>query len=307
MKTILAAALCLACVQAQEPRRPKIVGVAHMAIYAKDVDAARQFYNGFLGFEEISPLKQPDGSLFLTFIKINDHQYIELFPEAQAGSQRMSHISVETDDVEGMRVYLASKGVAVPPKVGVGRAGAINFTVKDPDGIGLEFAQYPESSVFAKLRGQSMPATRISDHVAHLGFLVASLDKSLSFYRDTLGFTETWRGSRDDKVLSYVNLKVPDGDDYVEFILYAGEQPAPGERGGSNHLCLVVDDIEKAKATLEARPARKDYAQKLEVRTGINRKRQMNLYDPDGTRTELMEKRTVDGTPAPSSKAPAAR
>lgn len=306
-QAMLAAALCLLSVQAQEPRRPRITGVAHMAIYAHDVDAALRFYCGFLGFEEISPLKQPDGSLFLTFIKINDRQYIELFPEREAGSQRMGHISFETEDVEAMRVYLAAKGVEVPPKVGVGRAGAINFTVKDPDGVGVEFAQYPENSVFARLRGRSMPASRVSEHVSHLGILVSSLSRSMAFYRDILGFSETWRGSRDGKTLSWVNAKVPDGDDYIELMLYSGDAPPPAERGTSDHLCLVVSDIEKTKAALEARPGRKDYTRPLEIRTGINRKRQMNLYDPDGTRTEVMEPRTIDGAAAPSSTAPAPR
>jgi lactoylglutathione lyase len=41
----------------------------------------------------------------------------------------------------------------------------------------------------------------------------------------------------------------------------------------------------------------------LEIRTGTNRKRQLNLYDPDGTRLELMEPHTVDGKPAPPSTA----
>jgi hypothetical protein len=40
------------------------------------------------------------------------------------------------------------------------------------------------------------------------------------------------------------------------------------------------------------------------VRLGINRKRQANLFDPDGTRTELMEPNTIDGKPTPSSTAP---
>jgi hypothetical protein len=38
---------------------------------------------------------------------------------------------------------------------------------------------------------------------------------------------------------------------------------------------------------------------------GINRKRQANLFDPDGTRTEIMEPNTIDGKPTPSSTAPA--
>jgi lactoylglutathione lyase len=45
----------------------------------------------------------------------------------------------------------------------------------------------------------------------------------------------------------------------------------------------------------------------MEMRTGINRKRQLNLFDPDGTRSELMEPATIDGTPTPSSTAPPPR
>jgi lactoylglutathione lyase len=125
----------------------------------------------------------------------------------------------------------------------------------------------------------------------------------MKFYRDILGFEETWRGSRDGKVLSWVNMKVPDGDTYIEFMLY-DEKPDPTKRGTAHHICLEVADIEKTKAILESRPAVKSLGRPLEVRTGINRKRQMNLYDPDGTRTEVMEPNTIDGKPTPPATAP---
>ena len=98
-------------------------------------------------------------------------------------------------------------------------------------------------------------------------------------------------------------MRLPDSDDYVEFMLYA-QPPPPGNRGSAHHICLMVPDIEKALAALEARPARKGYTRPLEIRTGINRKRQLNLFDPDGTRVELMEPNTIDGKPAPSSTLP---
>ena len=44
--------------------------------------------------------------------------------------------------------------------------------------------------------------------------------------------------------------------------------------------------------------------QEIEAKVGVNRKRQVNLYDPDGTRVELMETNTIDGKPAPPSTAP---
>jgi lactoylglutathione lyase len=101
-------------------------------------------------------------------------------------------------------------------------------------------------------------------------------------------------------------MRVPDGKSYVEFMLYE-QEPAPDRRGVQHHICLEVEDAAKAVERLEQRPYRKTYDQKIEIRTGINRRRQVNIYDPDGTRIELMESATVDGKPAESSKLPPPR
>ena len=132
------------------------------------------------------------------------------------------------------------------------------------------------------------------------------IEPALKFYGDVLGFRETWRGSSNEKILSWVNAATPDSTDYVEFMLY-DDIPAPDKRGTQHHICLFVPDMDKAVASLEARPARKEYKRTLEFKTGVNRKRQCNLFDPDGTRVELMEPHTIDGKPAPSSKAPPPR
>lgn len=276
--------------------RPRITGLAHVGLFVKDQDKAAAFYDQFLGFAE-------PYSTDLRFVKINERQYLEIFKETAAGSDRLSHVAVETDDAESMRRYLASRGIKVPETVPKGKLRNSNFSITDPDGHSLEFVQYEPDGWTVREKGKAMPETRISTRMPHAGILVGVLDPSLRFYHDLLGFQETWRGSRDDKVLNWVNLKVPDGDDYIELMLY-DQLPAPGERGTAHHLCLFVDDIEKAKETLAARPG---YDRAMEIRTGINRRRQLNLFDPDGTRVELMEPRTIDGKNAPSSKAPPPR
>ena len=148
-----------------------------------------------------------------------------------------------------------------------------------------------------------MGPSRISDRMAHFGILVGDLAAAQEFYHGILGFKEFWRGSKDGKILSWVNMQIPDGEDYIEFMLY-DTIPEPTKRGSQHHICLFVPDIDKAKAALEARPAAKSYGKPLEIRTGVNRRRQMNLFDPDGTRVELMEPHTIDGKPAPVSSAP---
>src|SRR5262249_13764938 len=160
----------------------------------------------------------------------------------------------------------------------------------------IEIVQYQPESWTRREKGKYLPDTRISTHIAHVGVLVGSLDAAMRFYHDTLGFNEIWRGSPSEKVLSWGNMRVSDGEDYLEFMLYS-DAPDAKQMGVKNHVCLITPDIEKAVAMLEARPARKNYGQAIAIKVGVNGKRQANLFDPDGTRIELMEPNTVDGKP----------
>jgi catechol 2,3-dioxygenase-like lactoylglutathione lyase family enzyme len=288
---------------AESPLRPRITGVAHIAVFAHDYQKSRAFYGQFLGFDEPYSLKNPDGSPSMTFFKINDRQYIELFPERQANTDRLNHISFETDNIEALRRYLQSKGIKVPVKAHRGRIGNLSFNVKDPEGHTLEMSQYTADGWSMQKKGQYLPDTRVSKRLMHVGFVVTGLDPEYRFYTQILGFKETWRGSKSGKALSWINLRVPDGTDYVEFMLYKAA-PAPTQRGTANHLCLEVPDVDASVAALKAKPYYKQYGRPIEIHIGVNRKRQANLFDPDGTRIELMEPKTVDGMPAPSSTAP---
>jgi len=284
-------------------RRPRIVGLSHVALFVHDVEQARAFYKGFLGFGEPYSLSDPDGALHLTWIKINDHQTIELFPEKEAGTDRLNHVAVEVDDAEAMHAYLASRGIDVPPTVMKGRIGNSNFTAKDPDGHAVEFVEYEPDGWTVREKGRHLPDTRISSRLRHAGLSIGDLEASLRFYRDVLGFKETWRGSRDGKQLSWVNLTVPDGDDYLELML-ADAPPDTTRLAIQHHVCLEVDDVPQAWRTLEARPRPKSSKAPTPLRVGINGKRQINMYDPDGTRVEIMEPGTADGKPIPPSDAP---
>ncbi len=108
-------------------------------------------------------------------------------------------------------------------------------------------------------------------------------------------------------MLSWVNIKPPDGQDYIELMLY-NSLPAPDARGTKNHASLTIPDAQKALVELKKREAEGLYhapeGKPIEIQIGQNRKRQINLYDPDGTRIELMEANTIDGKAAPNSTAP---
>ncbi len=71
-------------------------------------------------------------------------------------------------------------------------------------------------------------------------------------------------------------MQVPDGTDYVEFMLY---RKLPATFGTKNHISLLVPDVQKAITQLEARPYFKTYGKGLQMQVGKNGKRQVNLYD----------------------------
>src|SRR3954469_14023844 len=100
---------------AEAGTRPKVLGVAHMAIYVKDLAKTRQFYEDFLGYGEpfTLPKKGGDPGVRIAFVKVNDDQYFEIFNEADRGEGQLNHISFYTDSADRMYAYLKSKGVAV--------------------------------------------------------------------------------------------------------------------------------------------------------------------------------------------------
>lgn len=296
---LLALAALSPALRSAEPPRPPITGLARVSFYAHDVPRSLLFYRDFLGFAALPP----DGSAAPDWIKIGDRQFVELRPEKEAGTDRLAGIAFETADAEALRAYLAARGVAVPEKAAVAARGCLEFSVPDPEGHAVAFVQFPPDSAVARDFGRDLPPTRIAPRMSHGGIVVRHLEAELRFYRDLLGFRETWRGSKDGKTLSWVNLAVPEGRDYAELMLY-DTLPPLARLNTAHHLCLELPDVPKAAEILKSRPLPPDEKPATRIATGVNGKRQINYYDPDGTRVEVMEPGTLDGKPAPSSPAP---
>jgi catechol 2,3-dioxygenase-like lactoylglutathione lyase family enzyme len=302
MRLLLLLALALPAF-AQTPTRPRITGISHVAYFVSDMPKSLVFWHDLLGFDLSYNRIRPDSSdTTVAFLKVNDHQYVELLSDPPARSKNfMSHLCFITDNIEQMRTYLAANRVAVPAHTSRTRTGDLVFQISDPDGTQIEFSQPQPGSVEAQGAGKFLPASRVSQHIYHVGFLVGDTQRAIDFYAKILGFHETWRGASNPAQLSWINMQVPDGTDYVEFMLY---RTLPATFGSSNHVALEVPSVAAAVTTLQSRPAFATYAKPLAIHTGVNGKRQLNLFDPDGTRVELMEPTTADGKPVPSSTAP---
>jgi catechol 2,3-dioxygenase-like lactoylglutathione lyase family enzyme len=286
------AALSQFCAGAQTPaapKRPPIVGVAHIGLKTKDLEAARKFYGHYLGYQEAFTLDKPSGGLMLTYFKVNEHQYIEVFPELNSDTEdRLSHIAFETTNAQQLRDYLASKGVKVPDAVPPGRDGNLSFMIKDPDEHDVEFVEYLPGSLHAKAKGKFLPATRISERIIHVGVTVSDRVAADHLYKDILEFRDIWHGGMTDDRIDWMDMKVPEGTDWLEYMLNV-RNPTPKTLGVMHHLALGVPSVEAGHKTLLGREM--PIAQPPKI--GRDGKWQLNLYDPDLTRSELMEPKPV--------------
>jgi len=98
-------------------------------------------------------------------------------------------------------------------------------------------------------------------------------------------------------------MTVPDGDEYLELMLH-DQDVTPERRLTAHHICLELPDVPKAEEILRSRALPAGCKAMQAAKVGRNGKRQINLFDPDGTRVEVMEPTTADGKPVPPSTAP---
>ncbi len=289
---VLAGAACLDSRDRSSgaPERPPIIGVAHIGLETNDMIAARQCYGKGLGYLEPFSLDKPSGGLMLTYFKVNDHQYIEVFPDLKSDAQdRLSHIAFETTDIRRLRDYLASRGVEVPDAVPKGLDGNLSMMLKDPDGHNVEFVEYMPGSLHSRNFGKFLPATRISERIIHVGVTVEDRSAADRFYQDILGFKMMWYGGMSNDRIDWVDMRTPEGSDWLEYMLNV-HNPSPRQLGVMNHFALGVQSIQAAYKTVLARGLKPPEPPKI----GRDGKWQLNLYDPNYTRAELMEFHPVE-------------
>lgn len=289
IRTLLLLLLLPAFGKAQEL---PLLGLAHVGFKVSDMEKARGLYTGVLGYPEAYSLKVNPDVPATVYLKINDDQYILLTADLkESDNQRVSHVALLTSDIRKAHSMLASRGVMLEPVL-TGTGGSQSFMFKDPDGNALEIVEYRPGSSAANARGKFIGPNRVSQRLRHAGVIVANEQAAMAFYRDKLGFRETWRGGPKEGETRWINLRMPGpSDDYIELMLYS-QPPNRQSLGSMQHICLEVPDIEAAYRAVLARSAPGSIPQKPSV--GRNQRRLLNLFDPDGSRTELMESRTVD-------------
>jgi hypothetical protein len=150
------------------------------------------------------------------------------------------------------------------------------FTIKDAEGHRLAFLQ-----VAAGWSPSNTNALRLM----HAGFIFNDRSGADHFYKDILGFHTYWHGGMKEDVDNWVAMQVPDGTDWIEYMLNVPADASNHTRGVMNHMALGVFDIHATEQRLIA----DGWKPTEQPKVGRDGKWQLNLYDPDETRTEFME------------------
>jgi len=272
--------------QAAGPERPQILGIARIAFRVSSIAPARGFYGHSLGLAAVSA-----ASGGCVRYRVNDRQEIAIEPGLPADEdERLSYLAWETSNVDALAAYLRAHGVtpeAQPPTTACAATSPRALWVKDPDGHLLAFV---ESHPTKPAPGPA--AHPVSTRVLHAGLTIRDPQAADAFYKEVLGFSEIWRGGRTDEVTSWINMKVPNGTDYLEYMLVTGPVSRQ-QRGTLHHVAMLVPDIQVALETVRNRTAPEKRTALASHQVGRNKRWQLNLFDPDGTRTELMEPYTM--------------
>jgi catechol 2,3-dioxygenase-like lactoylglutathione lyase family enzyme len=260
--------------------RPRILGIDHVSYYSTDLEGVKKLYAGTLGLAAADPIETGGSVRYLV-----GKQWVGYSPAPDPKAvNRLDHVAFATDNIAALRRYLAAQGFKSSQIEG--RADhSLSFNMLDPEGHHIEFVERGSVPVPAT------PATAVSRHMIHTGFVVHQKAAEDHFYQEVLGFRLYWHGSMNPGPDDWFAIQVPNGTDWLEYMLNQPEQMDLRRTGVMNHISLGVADMKQAQAGMESRGWKPHGEEQAEI--GKDGKWQLDVFDPDLTRIELMEFKPV--------------
>jgi len=159
--------------------KSNILGITHVTLKCNDFEKMRAFYRDVLLMEELFTIPYSaemaarhtedgvkEGDPWLTYFKVADRQFIELFNEKYDAKYKIPeysfmHLSVLVKDIVEAARHLEACGLTLwagpkyannpykdpyPPNR-KGKCGSYAFYVQDPEGNEVEFMEYSDTSL----------------------------------------------------------------------------------------------------------------------------------------------------------------
>ena len=255
---------------------PPVTGVAGIRLFAANIEKSRRFYGQELGLHECH------SGAALCF-QVNTIQRIELDSLGRVDRPaRLSLVAFETRDVAALREFILAQGISSGELITLAGESK-GFDVLDPEGHAVEFVEHRGLA----LATRTDHGVQVSNSIIHVGYVVQNRNTTDHFYKDVLGFHIYWHGGMKDGEDNWVDMQVSDrhGTEWIEYMLGVSPNASHKTLGVMNHIALGVPDIHAAQQQL----IKNGWKGTEEPKIGRDGKWQLNLYDPDETRVELME------------------
>ena len=173
-----------------ENHAPPFNGIAHVAIRVHDLAASVAFYQK-LGFEQAFDLRK-DNVPYESFIKVNDNQFIELYPvTAKDPTPGFLHLCFEGVDLNAIYNDYISHGLT-PTAVRKAGAGNLLFTMAGPvqpsGPQNIEYTQYMPGSLHSNDEGKHLGPDRVATKLIAVGLAMKDTAAARDFYINQLHF-----------------------------------------------------------------------------------------------------------------------
>jgi catechol 2,3-dioxygenase-like lactoylglutathione lyase family enzyme len=183
----------------------QITGIAHIAYRVSDLDKEVAFLQK-LGYQESFGFTNAAGKTTEVFVKVNDRQFMEVYPQATPTEPLgWMHVCYESDDINALVTTLTAHGLK-PAEVRKAGAGNLISSMKDPEDRVTEFTQYMPGSRHTLDKGLHLGEHRVSDEMLGFELPVPDVEAARKFYVSGMGFE-----ARDGKMGLRVTISsVPD-------------------------------------------------------------------------------------------------
>src|SRR6266851_2809383 len=196
-------AVCASVIAKKEPRRPHILGISDAEISSSNLPSARAFYKSLTEPTEACNWCE---KVPLPLLVLPSGQTISLSNDSPRNSSFLISITFLVDSEKTLKEFLKANKIAYKETNEQYSDHPHRIALVDPEGHQLYFVER---------RYQSQGSLRI----IHAGFVVKDRAAEDHFYKDVLGFHLYWQGGMNDGETSWVAMQVPDGTDWVEYML----------------------------------------------------------------------------------------
>lgn len=126
----------------------KVKQIAHVCIFAHDLEETRRFYEDVLGLDtQFNFLR--DGSLFGFYLNAGGRSHVEVFRKDASSfdeSNQINHLCLEVEDLDAAIAHATSQGVTPTKPKKLACDDTYQCWLTDPNGVKIELFEYTDRS-----------------------------------------------------------------------------------------------------------------------------------------------------------------